>query len=325
MRTINVSTKTILKVFLIPLCAYLLWTNLDVLFSIFIAFIIMSALRPAVNYLHHEKRLKRPLATAIVYLVFVFGLSVVMGTIIPPIIKETTLFIENLPTTLAHMNPDILRTIRLQEISQYVPDVPKQLFSIISNILSNTIFVVTTSVFGFYFLSDEFLIRNLIENYIKPETMTKIESALLRTESRLAAWFWGELTLMLVVGMASYIGFTLIGLKYALPLAVLAGLLEAVPNIGPTVAAIPATLIGFSVSPFFGFAALIWSIVVQQLEGNFLVPYVMKKAVGIRPIITMLCIFFGLRLGGPLGVLLAVPAYLCFQTLVLDPLAQKKR
>ncbi|MEI6327063.1 MAG: AI-2E family transporter [Candidatus Roizmanbacteria bacterium] len=325
MRTIDVSTKTIIKIFLVPLAAYILWMYQDILFSIFIAFIIMSALRPAVNYLNHQKRIKRPLATAIVYLIFVFALSIVMGTIIPPIIKETTLFIENLPMTLAHMNPDILSAIRLQEISQYLPDVPKQLFSIISNIFSNTLFVVTSSVFGFYFLSDEFLIRNLIEDYIKPETMRKIENALLRTESRLASWFWGELTLMLAVGIASYIGFYLIGLKYALPLAVLAGLLEAVPNIGPTVAAVPATLIGFSVSPFFGFAALIWSIIVQQLENNFLVPYIMKKAVGIRPVVTMLCIFFGLRLAGPLGVLLAVPTYLCVQTLILDPHAHKKR
>jgi predicted PurR-regulated permease PerM len=99
----------------------------------------------------------------------------------------------------------------------------------------------------------------------------------------MSSWFWGELTLMFVVGIMNYVGFTIIGLKYALPLAVLAGILEVVPNIGPTLAAVPAFLVGASHSYFLGASSLAVSFIVQQLENNLIVPFIMKKAVGTPP------------------------------------------
>ena len=102
---------------------------------------------------------------------------------------------------------------------------------------------------------------------------------------------------MFAVGLLSYIGFSWIGIKYAFPLAVLAGIFEALPSIGPTMVAAVAILIGFGQSPVVGFAALAVSFIVQQLENYFLVPYIMKKAVGLNPIISMLSFILGIRFG----------------------------
>ena len=135
-------------------------------------------------------------------------------------------------------------------------------------------------------------------------------------------WFWGEITLMLIVGVLTYLGMSLIGIKYVLALAVLAGILEVIPNLGPTLAAIPAMLIGFSQSIFLGLAALAVSFIVQQLENNFIVPLVMKKATGLNPIITLVALIVGGRVGGVLGVVLAIPATLFLEVLLIELLKQ---
>jgi predicted PurR-regulated permease PerM len=128
---------------------------------------------------------------------------------------------------------------------------------------------------------------------------------------------------MVIVGSLNYIGLTLIGIKYALPLAVLAGLLEVVPNLGPTIAAIPAVLVGFSQSPFLGVSALAVAVLVQQLENNLIVPLVMKKAVGLNPIITLMAFIIGGKLAGVLGVLLSVPVVVVLKTFFLEFLNKK--
>lgn len=320
MKSIDISFKTIFKVILTPTILYFVWVNRDVAFSLFLAFILMSALRPFVIYLSTKKGLKRPLASALVFFVAVTLFVVVLGTIIPPLIMETILFIERLPETLQSLDPAVLKYIRLQEIAQYVPDFANQAVNIVGNIFSNTLFVVTTLFFGYYFLAnehtiDEKLLKGTASRHFSQERIREWLRVVHVAQGRLAAWFWGELALMTVVGVTSYIAFSIVGLKFALPLAVLAGILEAIPNIGPTISAIPAILIGFGQSPITGFAALASSFIVQQLENNIFVPYIMKKAVGLNPIITMISVLLGLRVAGPLGALLAIPTYVLVESI----------
>ncbi|MFO0703439.1 MAG: AI-2E family transporter [Patescibacteria group bacterium] len=328
MKTIDISLSTILKIILVPAVLLFTWNNRDILFSLFLAFILMSALRPFVIYLHVQKGVKRPIASALVFLTALAIFILVLSTIIPPLIFETIQFIEKLPVTLQSLDPAILRYIRLQEISQYVPDFANQAVNIVSNIFSNSFFVVTTLFFSYYFLVNEHNIDEkisksvLAKNYSQEKIREWIRIVHV-SQARLASWFWGEVTLMTVVGVSSYIAFSVVGLKYALPLAVLAGLLEAVPSIGPIIAAIPAALIGFGQSPITGFAAIASSFIVQQLENNLFVPYIMKKAVGLNPIITMISVVVGLRVGGPLGALLAIPTYVLFESIYVEYLKNR--
>jgi len=139
-----------------------------------------------------------------------------------------------------------------------------------------------------------------------------------KAEKRLNSWFWGEITLMTVVGLLTFIGLNLIGIRYALALAVLAGLLEAIPNLGPTISSIPAILLGFAVSPVMGVTALALYFIIQQLENNLIVPVVMKKAVGLNPIITLIALIVGGKIAGVLGVILAVPTTIFIETVLIE-------
>lgn len=140
----------------------------------------------------------------------------------------------------------------------------------------------------------------------------------------MSSWFWGEIVLMTIVGVFTYIGLVFIGVPYALPLAVFAGLLEIVPNIGPIISAIPAVIIGFSQSYFAGFSAMALYIIVQQLENSVIVPAIMKKAVGLNPVLTLVALLLGGRIGGMLGVLLSIPILLFAETLLREYIPSKK-
>ena len=134
----------------------------------------------------------------------------------------------------------------------------------------------------------------------------------------MSGWFWGEIILMIVVGTMIYVGLSIIGMKYALALAVLAGLFEVIPNLGPITSSIPAILIGLSYSPIFGLYCAILYLVIQQLENNLIVPIVMKKATGLHPIVTLIVMVIGGKLAGIMGVILAIPTAIFIETILIE-------
>jgi len=120
---------------------------------------------------------------------------------------------------------------------------------------------------------------------------------------------------MFLVGVFTYIGLLLLGIEFALPLAILAGLLEIVPYVGPILAAVPAAIVGFGISPLMGAATIALAFLIQQLENYFLVPKIMQKSVGVSPLITLLALSIGFRLAGILGVVISVPVVITLQVL----------
>jgi predicted PurR-regulated permease PerM len=135
-----------------------------------------------------------------------------------------------------------------------------------------------------------------------------------KLELRMGGWMRGQLILMIVIGFTTYVGLSLLGIRYALSLAFVAGLLEVIPIIGPIVSSIPAFLVAASTSLFSGGVTLILYLIIQQLENNIIVPYVVNKTAGINPIMTLVALSVGGRLGGLLGAILAVPVAVVVET-----------
>ncbi len=314
---IVISPRSIALFTLIPLALYFLWSVRDILFSLLIAFILMSSLRPGVSYLV-SKKVPRGLAIGLVFFGFVLFFLSLISIIIPPIVYETTNLIRSFPVIIEDLAPELESTIDLSNLTSFIPDLTNNLFGFISVLFSNTLFVVATLFFSLYFLIEENLVDKFLHRYVSDKRATQISTTLSNAEKRMSSWFWGELALMTIVGVLTYLGLTLIGVKYALPLAVLAGLLEVVPNIGPVISSIPAIIIGFSTSYFAGFSAMALYIIVQQLENNLIVPMIMRRAVGINPILTLLALLIGGRVGGVLGVLLAIPILLFSETIIQE-------
>lgn len=324
MKALEISPKTIIFLILFPLALFFLWIIRDILFSLLIGFILMSALKPGVELLVARK-LPRSAAVLAIYFLFIFIFIFLISLVIPPIVIEVSNLINSLPTIISSVNPDVQQALNLNDITKYIPTVTDNLPGFIGSVFSNTFFILFTLFFGLYFLLEENLIKKFLSKYLDQDKTLRIATMFEKAEQIMSSWFWGQISLMLVVGVMTYIGLSLIGMKYALPLAVLAALLEVVPNIGPVIAAIPALLIGWTSSYFTGFSVLALYIIVQQLENNLIVPMIMKRAVGINPIITLIALLIGGRIGGVLGTLLAIPIYLFVETVATEIIHSKKK
>jgi predicted PurR-regulated permease PerM len=142
---------------------------------------------------------------------------------------------------------------------------------------------------------------------------SKVSQIIDNLEIRLGNWVNAELLLMLIIGILSYIAYLILGLKYAVPLAIIAGLLEIVPSVGPIISTVFATLIAITISPTIALFTVVAGIIVHQLENNFITPKIMKETCDLSPVITILLLMVGARIGGVAGAVLAVPIYMTIE------------
>jgi len=178
-------------------------------------------------------------------------------------------------------------------------------------------------VFAFYFLQERKKIDEYLSSFFVKTEKERIKMIVNKIEQRLGGWVRGEMLLMSIVGFLSYIGFRLLGIEAALPLAIIAGLLEIIPNIGPTVATVPAVLAGLAISPFHALGALSWGFLVQQVENHLIVPKVMQKAAGVNPLVTLISLSIGYKVAGLAGTLLAVPIFLTLEVIFPEIIRSK--
>jgi len=321
--TFEISHRTIIFTFFFIVFMLFLWQIKTILFSLLIAFIVMSALKPLVNSLV-KVGLPRFLSALTVFLFFIILFILVFFLILPPLTNETILLVKNLPHYLNLIFPDQNLNLDFNFFSQQLLSFTNSFLQIIKTVFSNVVFFISTLFFSYYLVLEENAIKKILTKFTDEKKALFINELLNKVEKRLGNWFWGELWLMSIVGGLTYVGLILLGMPYALPLAVLAGLLEVIPNFGPVVSAIPALIIGLSRSPFLFFANLSLYFIVQQLENNLIVPLVMKKAVNLNPLITLLSLLIGGQIAGVIGVLLAVPTTLIIETILIEILKNQK-
>jgi predicted PurR-regulated permease PerM len=314
---IEISSKTIIFTVGFILLLAIIWLIKDLIFSLFIAFIIAGALKPSVSFLERFK-IPRAIASFIIYFLFISIIYGIFALIIPPLLSEMIFLFKNLPEIIKSILPKSNLIINFDFLTQNVPGIANQTLNFVRSIFSNIIFVTSTLFFGFYFLLEKNIERILLGNFFEEIEIKRIELISQRAQKRMSSWFWGEVILMIVVGTLTYVGLNIIGMKYTLALSVLAGLLEVIPSLGPITSSIPAILIGLSYSPVIGLYCVVLYIVVQQLENNLIVPIIMKKVTGLHPIVTLIAMVIGGKLAGVMGVLLAVPTTMFIETILIE-------
>jgi len=308
---IEISYKTIVFTVLFILGLWILWMIRDVILLLFISFIIVSALHAPVDRLN-KKKIPRVLAITIVYLFVIAFIILIIGLIIPPLVEQTKILIQNFPDLLDSLNKTIAfyqiptRDL-IQSAQNQITAVGQNIFRFTASAFSVLIFFITIFVFTFYLLLQWQLVIRFLCSPFSGKTEEKIIRFFDKLQHSLGAWVRGQLTLSLIVGILSFIGLTLLGIPYALPLAIFAGLFEIIPIVGPIISAIPAILAALTISPVLALAAAALYFVIQQTENHLIVPQVMSRAVGLNPLITILALMIGAKLMGLPGALLAIP------------------
>lgn len=313
MNKIEVSYRTIVFVFAFLAGVWALVQIRDILFLLFIAFLLMTAIRPLVVILE-KIRIPRVISILLVYSI-VFGLfGVSLAGTIPLLVSQSTKFITDLPGFAAQVLP--FWNIDVTTLTRQIAPISENIVKVTVGIFSNIVTTLTVLVFTFYFLLERPRASQTLIPLVGESMTSKTLDVLRKIEKKLGAWVRGELFLMMTIGVLSYIGLTILHIDFALPLAIIAGVLEIVPTIGPIVSAIPAILVALATSPFLALTVAALYFIIQQLENNLLVPFVMKKSVGFSPLVTILSVMIGGRFAGVVGAILAVPLVLVIQTVV---------
>ena len=315
---IDISHKTIF--FLVGFLG-LLWALFiirDLILLLFVSVIFVSAISPLVEILEKTK-IPKGLAIAIIYVLVVLVIVGLFTLGLAPITTQTSGLYGKLTVTI----DSLAKGYHLDQsaIRQQIPDISKNLISVTFDIFNGFITAVLIAVITFYVLLDKESLEYKFSTLFGTH-QTKIQKLLKRIEMKLGGWLRGQLLLSVIVGALIYIGLFLLKVDYALPLALLSGLLEVVPIVGPIISAIPAILIALLSSPFLAGTVAILYLLVQQTESHVIVPQVMRRAVGLNPLLIIITIAIGSRLLGISGALLAVPITVVGQIIFEDYLKE---
>ncbi|MCR4278085.1 MAG: AI-2E family transporter [Candidatus Berkelbacteria bacterium] len=314
MTKIDITNSTLVRLILILLGVWFVYYIRDVFVLLFLVLIIVAGLSPTVD--RWAKYITRPGAVISVFLLLFVALAAIFSLLVPPLVHQTQEFTLNLPSyteTLSRQGDGFLPQFsdliakNLNQLSGSLSNLGQLLFSKTVGVISGVVAVITVLVLTFYLLLEEEGLKKIYRGLLPAGQYEALSETTRKIASKLGAWLRGQIFLMFVVGVFTTIGLFIVGSPYALTLGLWSGLTEVIPILGPWIGAIPGVAVGLVDSPLQGFLTLLVYVVVQQLEGNVLVPRIMSKAVGLNPFIVILAILIGGKLYGLMGVLLSVP------------------
>lgn len=301
------------------LLAFIIHELSGVLVSLFMAYILMAAFSPFVDFLV-GKGIRKGLAVLLVYFLFVSILLLIILPLVPFVASQFQLLAGNFPDYLTRISAMFGIGGASFDVQGWVASemdaLSQNAFSLTTKFFGGIFSTLTTLVVSVYLLLEKDNFRKGFLSIFNAESTKSVEKTIDEVDSLLGAWIRGQLTLSFSIGLATWIGLTALHVPFALPLAVIAGILEAVPMVGPIVSSIPATIVAMTVSPALSLAVIGLYIVVQQTENHLLVPKVMQKALGMSPVLVILAIAAGSQLLGVVGAILAIPSVLVIRTII---------
>lgn len=319
-RKIDISHKTVIFITIFFLGLWVIYLIRDLLIILFVAIILMSALEPLVNFFNKLK-IPRALGIAITYIIIIAIIVLILAAVLPPLVEQSSRLIVTLPPLLGQVFniTNIDRSVFQSELTA----LSRNVFSITLSLFDNFLTIIFLLVVTFYLLMERSNLENRISSlFIGNENRAR--KLIIDIQEKLGSWLRGQLFLSIIIGVLSFIGLTALNIPYALPLSLTAGIMEVIPVIGPIISSLPAILVALTISPVLGLGVAIMYFVIQQLENHLIVPQVMKKAVGLNPLVVILTIAVGSRLLGLSGTLLAVPMAAVLQILATEVIEKKK-
>ncbi len=317
--TIAISSGTIFRILIIAAIVTFLYVIRDIVAMTLVAIFLAVLIDPFADMLA-RRRIPRALAVVVVYLIGLAFISFVAVLIVPPLLAETSELVTAFAPFFTYATGgvaaeawlagpwttnlgDALTTIRNSGLSEAVP----KLAAFGTTAIDIVFRVIVVLILAFYFVVEKNAMVRGISIIAPPEYQPFVMRMALKSREQMGVWLRGQLALMLSIFVLIYGALSLIGIPYALVLALCAALLEIIPFIGPMVSAIPAIVLALAVSPVHALVTAGAYLVIQQIEGNILVPKIMQKVAGMNPIVSVLAVLIGARVGGIVGAVLSIP------------------
>jgi predicted PurR-regulated permease PerM len=332
------TARSIVRIVLIVVCVvialYLLFLLRRPITWLLIALFLAVALSPPVNWL--ATKMRRGLAITVVYLGLLAVPVLLIVLIVPPLISEANNFADNVPEysrdltefvqendRLRELNQDYDITARLEEEAGKLPErlggAAGTLRDVGLGIVNSAFALITILVLTAFMLGSG---RQWVDALIAlrpPEQRERIRRSLDRMAQAVGGYVAGALTIALIAGIATYIVLSILGVPFAPPLAVIAGMFSLIPLVGATIAAVLIGLVTlFENFPTATIVWAIWAVVYQQFENHVIQPQIQKRTVNVHPFLTIVAVLFGATLLGILGALVAIPVAASIQILIRE-------
>ncbi len=319
-QTINIPYESIFRVVLVLLALYLVFHLREIIFIVFIAVIAALIMNPAVDKMK-KKKIPRVVGASILFSAVLAMIGLFFYIIVPPLAKEISQLATQFPIYMSSMGIDY-STISEQQIdgrlagpiqeilieaSKFLKNTTAAILSGIFELLGGLLSVVMIAVISFYLVIEKKGIEKFVKAVIPHEFQPRSLKIIRKIEVKLGKWFIGQLFLGFIVGLVTFIGLSLLGVPYAMVLAIIAGFMELIPYLGPILASIPALVIAFTISPSLFLLTLLLYFLIQEVENYVLVPKVMQKSVGLHPVVIIIAMLVGYEFAEIPGVILSVP------------------
>ena len=332
----SLNIKNLVTLTLFALCVYLLILVRHTLLLIFIALIFSTLIEPFAKSLkkHH---IPRGLSALIVYLVL-FGIIGVSLTLLTRVVAHDLPLLlngitENLNTFKNHdvvqqiLGEDFATKGNLSFLNSGDQDGGgiSNIFSSVSAVFGGLISFIIVLVITFYLVIQDDPLRKMLETFVPEQKLPFVLRLIEKIRHKLGLWLRGQLTLSIIMGFLIFIVLTLLQVKYAAVIALMAVMLEFIPYLGPILIALPATFFAFIDGGPVKFLIVGSALVlVQQFENHVLIPKIMQKAVGLNPIVSIISLIIGIQLGGVLGGVLAIPVATTLHAVLEEYIEMKK-
>ncbi len=333
--TVRITAGSIITAILFVLLIGLVWYLRDIVLILLTAVIIASAMEPGIRAFSRWG-LPRILAVIAMYLAVIAAFVGILIFFLPPVLDDAASFLTRLPETLNSIGytqqggsssllpiSDIAALLSSAELirnfSTTLGGSTGGIVTTLSVFFGGVVSFVLVIVLSFYFCVQETGVEDFLRVVTPVEYHTYVVDLWKRAQDKIGKWMQGQVLLALLVGVLLYLGLVILGIPYALVLSVLAALFELIPVFGQILAAIPAVAVAFASGG--GETALLVGclfLVVQQFESHLIYPLVVKKVIGVPPLLVILALLIGGKLAGFIGVLLSVPIAAALREFVND-------
>ncbi|HZS43148.1 MAG TPA: AI-2E family transporter [Candidatus Paceibacterota bacterium] len=342
--TINITSGTIIKTILFLVLAWVLFLLRGLVLILLVAVTIASAIEPGTSWLV-KRKFPRALATLTVYALIILVFISIFYFVIPPLLSETASLLTNLPQyvkTIDLINP--FHNDAFANFTSALPGLPQSIsidsiintitssfaglssgfFSTISGIFGGVVSFILIVVLSFYLAVREDGVADFLGIVTPPSHEKYVINLWRRARTKIGRWMQGQLLLGLIVAILIFLGLNIFGIQHPLTLAILAGVFELIPVVGMTMAGIPAFLLGYLQGGWtLAFLIVGLYIIVQQFEAHLIYPLVVRKIVGIPPLLVIIALIAGGELAGFFGIILSIPISVTLMEF-LDDLEHKR-
>jgi predicted PurR-regulated permease PerM len=306
---------------LIFVIGYIAFAAREVLLLVFLAILLGAGLEPVIAWLRTRLPVGRVAGILIVYAAFLASVVTLVVLIVPAAAIQVEQAINRLPTFLESiragaqaLRPTVLAdgvTALIDQAESALRPTAPDAGSVVDVgivIASAAAAVISLLTLVFFWLTERSRLQRYALAFLPEHRRAGTRNAWNEIETRLGLWVRGQLVLMATLGILTAIAYSILGLPAALLLALIAAVAEVIPMIGPAIGAVPALLVATTVSTETAILTLAVYVAIQFVEGNILVPIVMRNAIGLSPFIVAVSLLAGFTAGGPLGAIVAVPA-----------------